>query len=54
MLKDIKINKQNAQEIFELAFGKILKLGSRETQDGDFETYEICKSIIEECSYYLN
>lgn len=45
---------------FELAFGRILRMGARPTQPGDIEEYERCRAIImsmrpeAEASYQVN
>lgn len=42
-----------AQQMFKLAFGRILRMGSRQTQPGDIEDYETCKHIIYQCAETL-
>ncbi len=38
------MNPENAK-IFELAFGRILRMGSRPTQPGDVAEYERCRAL---------
>jgi hypothetical protein len=40
-------------QVFELAFGRILRMGSRPTQAGDIAEYERCKSLIMDVDYFL-
>ncbi len=37
---------EDARKITELAIGRILRLGSRPTQQGDIAEYERCRSLI--------
>ena len=46
-------NNQEAQTAFELAFGRILLMGSRPTKDGDIQEYARCKSIIYDAAEFL-
>jgi len=47
------VTSSNANQVFELAFGRILRMGSRATQPGDVEMYELCKKLIEQANEYL-
>lgn len=38
----------------ELALGRIFRLGSRQTQDGDIQQYEVCRDIIMTASEILD
>jgi len=44
---------QEAQSAFELAFGRILRMGARESQSGDISEYERCKWICFDAAEYL-
>lgn len=46
-------NKEEAEKAMELAIGRIFRMGSRPTQEGDIEMYEKCRSIIMAASEYL-
>jgi len=56
MPNTLTLSTMNAAElttVFGLAFGRILRLGSRPTQAGDVEQYEECKSLIMDVDYFL-
>jgi hypothetical protein len=44
---------QEAQTLFELAFGRLLRIGSRPAQDGDVVEYEHCKWVCYNAAEYL-
>jgi hypothetical protein len=46
--------RQQAEQIIELALGRILSIGSRPFRNGDFEEYEKCKWLILDADEYLN
>lgn len=46
-------NKEEAETAWKLALGRIFRMGSRPTQEGDVEMYEKCKDIIMDASEYL-
>jgi hypothetical protein len=45
--------KQQANTAMELALGRILRMGARETKAGDIEEYYRCRDIIFDSAEYL-
>jgi len=37
---------EEAKKTIELAFGRILRMGSRPTKEGDIQEYERCRNLI--------
>jgi hypothetical protein len=45
---------QEAKTQFELAFGRILRMGARPSLDGDMQEYERCRAICMDAAEVLN
>lgn len=46
-------NKQQAEKAMQMAFGRILRLGSRPFEEGDIENYETAKSVFLDAADYI-
>lgn len=44
---------QEAETMMQLAFGRIMRMGTRETQPRDIEEYENCRRLILNASEYF-